>query len=52
MFLMIQFLGETGRVIQVIPGGDVLLAVKGRTWVFNPLCLTPVEEGETTQTPG
>ena len=33
-------LGEVGRVYAVYPGGDVTVMVKGKSWVFNPLCLT------------
>ena len=46
-----QLLGETGRVLQVLSNGDIMLAIKGRTWVFNALCLTPAEEKVTTKSP-
>ncbi len=44
-------IGEKGRVLQVTCGGDIILAIKGRTWAFNPLCLSPADEGSGTDTP-
>ena len=35
-----QMMGEVGRVYSVHPGGDVLVMGKGKSWVFNPLCLS------------
>ena len=39
-----QLLGEVGRVYAVYSGGDVMVMVKGKSWVFNPLCLTHVSD--------
>ena len=35
-----QMMSEVGRVYAVHPGGDVLVMGKGKSWVFNPLCLS------------
>ena len=37
----IQSLGQAGRVVKVFPTGDVRVAVNGRVWTFNPLCMVP-----------
>lgn len=34
-------LGQAGRVVKVFPTGDVRVAVNGRVWTFNPLCMVP-----------
>ena len=39
-----QLLGEVGRVYSVYSGGDVMVMVKGKSWVFNPLCLSPASD--------
>ena len=36
-----QSLGQPGKVVKVLPSGDVQVAVKGRRWVFSPSCLQP-----------
>jgi E3 ubiquitin-protein ligase mind-bomb len=38
---MIESLGQPGKVVKVLPSGDVQVAVKGRRWVFSPSCLQP-----------
>ena len=41
-------MGEVGRVYAVYTSGDVMVVVKGKSWVFNPLCLSPATEDEGT----
>ena len=46
-----QMMGEVGQVYAVYASGDVLVMGKGKSWVFNPLCLshTADDKEETTE---
>ncbi|XP_015600108.1 E3 ubiquitin-protein ligase MIB2 [Cephus cinctus] len=35
-------LGKTGKVIKIYPDGDLLVALEGHTWTFNPLSVNLV----------
>ena len=37
-----QSLGQTGKVVKVLPSGDVQVGVGDRRWVYCPSCLQPV----------
>ena len=41
VYFIYQLLGEVCRVTMVSSGGDVTVIYKGKSWVFNPLCLSP-----------
>ena len=53
--LFCQSLGQVGKVVNIQGGYDVVVAVNGRRWVFNPRCVvaapgeTPleIEDGKT-----
>ena len=53
-----QALGQLGRVVKLRSDDNVKVAVNGRRWIMNPLCLcpapgaTPLEEEEGTGTKG
>jgi ankyrin repeat protein len=48
---VVLMMGEVGRVYAVYASGDVLVMGKGRSWVFNPLCLSHAadDKEETTE---
>lgn len=39
-FLPPQALGKTGVVARVYPDGDLRVNIEGKTWTFNPLCVS------------
>ena len=41
-----------GRVARVFPTGDVRVVVNGKTWSFNPACLTPAPGENPPEIPG
>lgn len=40
MFSSKQTVGQLGRVEGVNTAGNAIVIVKGRHWIFNPLCLS------------
>ena len=36
-----QALGKSGVVASVYPDGDLRVNIDGKTWTFNPLCVSP-----------
>jgi ankyrin repeat protein len=48
---VLLMMGEVGRVYAVYTSGDVLIMGKGKSWVFNPLCLSHAadDKEETTE---
>ena len=51
-FIFLQSLGQAGRVTKVFPTGDIRASVNGRTWTFNPACLTPAPGENPPAVPG
>lgn len=49
--LLLQSLGQVGRVMKVFPTGDVRVTVNSRTWTFNPQCLSYAPGEELSEAP-
>jgi len=50
MCILLQTLGETGRVLSEDSDSDVRVEIAGRVWTFNPACCTRLPATTTTST--
>jgi hypothetical protein len=38
----LQALGKIGRIVKIDPDGDIRVKIEEKTWIFSPVCITPV----------